>query len=63
VFSSILIGLREKNLLDKYYTLQSTLHGMSFYEGLLNEETTTIYIIETENGLEKSKKISKKQAK
>ncbi len=57
VFSSILIGLREKDLLDKYYTLQSTLHGMSFYEGLLNEEATVIYIIEAEKWLERAEKI------
>lgn len=63
VFSNLLIALDEKAFLDKYYTLQSTLHGLSFYEGILNEEATVLYIKEVEDLLKEAQKIIKKASK
>ena len=63
VFSNFLIVLDEKAFLDKYYTLQSTLHGLSFYEGILNEEATVLYIKEVEDLLKEAQRIIKKASK
>ncbi len=60
IFNGILIALGEKKLLDKYYTFQSTLHGLSFYEGLLNEEATITYILDVEKWLVEAERVIKK---
>ncbi|MEX0567616.1 MAG: hypothetical protein Q6363_000450 [Candidatus Njordarchaeota archaeon] len=63
IFNNILVALGEKKLLDRYYTLQSTLHGLSFYEGILNEEATVMYIIDAEKWLADAEKAAKKACK
>lgn len=63
IFNSILIALGEKKFLDKYYTFQSTLHGMSFYEGLLNEEAIIMYVRDVEDWLSKAEEVVKRASK
>ena len=48
--------MERKKLLDKYYTFQSTLHGLSLYEGLLNEGATVTYIMDVEKWLIEAEK-------
>jgi len=40
IFNGILKALKLEPLLESYYYFQSTLHGLSFYEGILNEDLT-----------------------
>ena len=63
VFNNILIALGAKELLDKYYTFQSTLHSLTFYEGLLNEEVVIIYITEVEKWLYEAERVIHKASK
>ncbi|MHA1675594.1 MAG: PaREP1 family protein [Candidatus Njordarchaeales archaeon] len=57
IFSKLLEILGHEDLLSEYYALNATLHGMAFYEGLLNEYTTKKFIIRAENWLKKAEKI------
>lgn len=63
VFNNILIALGEKELLDKYYTFQSTLHSSAFYEDLLNGEVAIIYITEVEKWLYEAERVIDKASR
>ena len=53
VFSRIMNILDAEDLLLEYYAFQSTLHGLGFYEGILNEDTTERFIKRVELWLRK----------
>jgi len=57
VFSKILEILDHEDLLSEYYALNATLHGMAFYEGVLNEDTTRKFIRKAEEWLRKAEAI------
>jgi len=40
IFNGILKALNTESLLERYCYFQATLHGLSFYEGILNENVT-----------------------
>jgi len=63
IFNNIMVVLGEKELLDKYYAFQSTLHGLSFYEGLLNEGATVIYVLDVEKWLSYAEKVVERARK
>lgn len=63
VFSKILEILNHEELLSEYYALNATLHGMAFYEGVLNEDTTRKFIKRTEEWLKKAETLLKIAAK
>ncbi|MHA1609551.1 MAG: hypothetical protein ACTSUJ_06040 [Candidatus Njordarchaeales archaeon] len=44
-------------MLSEYYALNATLHGMAFYEGVLNEDTTRKFIRKAEEWLRKAEAI------
>ena len=57
VFSKILEILDHEDLLSEYYALHATLHGMAFYEGVLNEDTTRRFIKRAREWLSKAEAI------
>ena len=63
VFSKILEILDREELLSEYYALNATLHGMAFYEGVLNEDTTRRFIKRAEEWLRKAEALLKIVAK
>jgi len=56
IFNGILKALKLEPLLEGYYYFQSTLHGLSFYEGILNEDVTIDAIIKAEKWLKNAEK-------
>ena len=60
IFNGILKALNAETLLEKYYYFQATLHGLSFYEGILNEDVTIDAILKVEEWLKDAEKIIEK---
>jgi len=57
IFNGILKVLNAESLLERYYYFQATLHGLSFYEGVLNEDVTIDAILKAEKWLRGAEKI------
>ena len=60
IFNGILKALNAETILEKYYYLQATLHGLSFYEGILNEDITIDAILKAEEWLKETEKLINK---